>query len=122
MPNPYRFDVDYTQKHGNGLSWENRDDGTPDYFPQQDRRIYFYNLPKQALIRIFTVAGDLVVAVPHNIEGSLHLGATYDYAESWNLQNRNEQQVSSGLYLFSVEDWTLGHKGEFSTGKFVIIR
>lgn len=122
VPNPYRVDRDYTAKHGNGLSWENRDDGTPDFYPQQDRRIYFYNLPKKALIRIFTVAGDLVVMIPHNIEGSNHIGATYDFAEYWNLQNRNEQMVSSGLYLFSVEDKTNGNSGSVSTGKFVIIR
>ncbi|MDP8228284.1 MAG: hypothetical protein P9M15_02390, partial [Candidatus Electryoneaceae bacterium] len=63
VPNPYRGNVDYTQMHGGGLSWENRDDGTPDYFPQTDRRLYFYNLPRHCLIRIFTVSGDLVAIV-----------------------------------------------------------
>ncbi len=122
VPNPYRFDVDYTKTHGNGLAWENRDDGTPDFFPQEDRRIYFYNLPRKALIRIFTVSGDLVAAIPHNIEGDRNIGATYDYAENWNLKNRNDQQVMAGLYLFSVEDLTPEHNGSITQGKFVIIK
>lgn len=122
VPNPYRVDVDYTRVYGNGLAWENRDDGTPVFYPQEDRRIYFYNLPKQALIRIFTVSGDLVTAIPHNIAGDLNIGVNLEYAESWNLKSRNEQMVTSGLYLFSVEDKTPEGNGKIYTGKFVIIR
>jgi len=121
-PNPYRIDQDYTKPHSGGLQWENQDDGTVAFYPQQDRRIWFYNLPKQALIRIFTVAGDLVVMIPHNIEGDKHECLAFDYAACWNLQNRNEQLVSSGLYLFSVEDKTPGGSSKVQTGKLVIIR
>lgn len=42
--------------------------------------------------------------------------------QSWDLNSRNGQQVVSGLYLFSVEDLTPGHKGDIEVGKFVIIR
>ncbi len=122
VPNPYRVDRDYTLQHSGGLSWENQDDGTVDFFPQQDRRMWFYNLPRQCLVRIFTVSGDLVAAIPHNIEGDRHLCTNYDYAVCWNLHNRNEQMVVSGLYLFSVEDKTPGNSGKIQTGKFVIIR
>ncbi|MDK9701346.1 MAG: hypothetical protein OEM52_14505, partial [bacterium] len=120
-PNPYRSDRDYTVLHGNGLSWENNDDGTPAFYPQEDRRIYFYNLPKQCLIRLFTVAGDIVQIVPHNVGGDTNIGVSYEYAESWNLKSRNDQMVTSGLYLFSVEDKTPGGSG-IQTGKLVIIR
>lgn len=122
VPNPYRATEDYTRIHGGGISWENRDDGTPEYFPQTDRRIFFYNLPFQCLIRIYTVSGDLVDMVPHNIEGDLNQGWVADFAESWDLNSRNKQQIVSGMYLFTVENMTPEKKGSFETGKFVVIR
>ncbi len=132
VPNPYRAYEDYTQAFietspGSGLSWENHNDGTPEFFPQQDRRIEFFNLPSNCLIRIYTVAGDLVAVVPHSREifndvGDDNSGWVSDYSESWDLNSRNGQQVVSGLYLFSVEDLTPDNKGNIEVGKFVIIR
>jgi hypothetical protein len=122
VPNPYRMSVDYTQVHGGGISWENRDDGTPDFFPQTDRRLYFYNLPQNCLIRIYTVSGDLVDIVPHNVIGDDNQQWKADFAEAWDLNSRNHQQVVSGMYLFSVEDKTDAHKGDYKYGKFVVIR
>ncbi len=121
VPNPYRANADYTVQHG-GLAWENRDDGTSDFFPQTDRRLYFYNLPEQCLIRIYTLSGDLVVIVPHNVSGDVNLGWNADFAEPWDLNSRNKQQVVSGVYLFTVEDMTTENKGDIETGKFVVIR
>jgi hypothetical protein len=122
VPNPYRAYLDYTTTYANGLSWENQNDGTPEFFPQTDRRIEFVNLPPQCLIRIFTLAGDLVAIVPHNIEGDDNSGWVSEYSESWDLNSRNMQQVVSGIYLFSVEDRSAGNKGKMEVGKFVIIR
>lgn len=121
VPNPYRANADYRTKHG-GISWENRDDGTSEFFPQIDRRLYFYNLPKQCLIRIYTVAGDVVDMIPHNIEGDLNQDWNADYAESWDLNSRNQQQIVSGMYLFTVEDMTPENEGDIEVGKFVVIR
>ncbi|MBM3329024.1 MAG: hypothetical protein FJY67_06065 [Calditrichaeota bacterium] len=122
VPNPYRVDENYRQSHG-GLSWENRDDGTPEFFPQTDRRIFFYNLPKQCLIRIYTLGGDLVHIIPHGVVGDdQRVGWNADYAEAWDLNSRNHQQVVSGVYLFTVEDKTEGGSGSIETGKFVVIR
>jgi hypothetical protein len=118
VPNPYRANQDYRLEHG-GVSWENRDDGTPEYFPQTDRRIYFYNLPFNCLIRIYTVSGDLVDVVAHNVAGDDNQGWNADYAEAWDLNSRNHQQVVAGVYLFTVEDLS---NGEFETGKLVVIR
>ncbi len=122
VPNPYRANADYTEPHGGSLSWENRDDGTPDFFPQTDRRMYFYNLPRECLIRIYTVSGDLVDSVPHNIAGDNNQGWNADFAESWDLNSRNKQQIVSGLYIFTVEDMTAENKGDMQTGKFAVIR
>ncbi|MBZ0264136.1 hypothetical protein K8I28_05665 [bacterium] len=122
VPNPYRADQDYTVIHGDGLAWENRDDGTTQYFPQLDRRMYFYNLPEKCLVRIFTVSGDLVQILPHNVAGDQNAFVALDYGEAWDLNSRNNQQVTSGLYLFTVEDMTEKNKGDLQSGKFVIIR
>ncbi|MCX6641009.1 MAG: hypothetical protein NTW14_11120 [bacterium] len=133
VPNPYRAYEDYTRNYissstGSGLSWENQDDGTPEFFPQQDRRLEFYNLPNKCLIRIYTVAGDLVQIIPHSNEspnnniGDRNQGWISDYSEGWNLNSRNGQQIVSGIYLFSVEDLTPGNEGKIEVGKFVVIR
>jgi hypothetical protein len=126
VPNPYRADVDYTRAYafGNseqGLQWENQDDGTQQWYPQSDRRIEFMNLPEQCVIRIFTVSGDLVQMLTHNLDGDNSRWDSH-FSESWDLNSRNFQQVSSGLYYFSVEDKTSAGDGEISTGKFVIIK
>lgn len=122
VPNPYRADQDYTVRHGGlrGLAWENRDDGTFDFYPQQDRRIYFYNLPRKCLIRIYTVAGDLVNILEHDADNKQ--GLVSEFATFWKLNSRNKLQVVAGLYLFTVEDLTPANKGNIEVGKFVIIR
>ena len=117
VPNPYRAYQDYTSDY-RGQSWENQNDGTRDFYPQVDRRIEFMNLPERALIRIFTTAGDLVQVIPHNENGDRSSWASLN-SEKWDLNSRNNQQVVSGLYLFSVEDMA---DHTISTGKFVIIR
>ncbi len=126
VPNPYRADVDYTRAYqfGNseqGLQWENQDDGTLQWYPQSDRRIEFMNLPEICVIRIYTVAGDLVQMLPHNLDGDISRWDS-QFSEAWDLNTRNFQQVASGLYYFSVEDKTTASDGEISTGKFVIIK
>ncbi len=131
VPNPYRMDADYTrpfmagsgpdENAGGYLSWENQDDGTPEYWPQQDRRIEFVNLPARCLIRIYTLAGDLVQIVPHNVAGDTDRYWSSVHSESWDLNNRNYQIVSSGLYFYSVEDLTEEGQGRIQTGKFVIV-
>jgi hypothetical protein len=131
VPNPYRLDADYTRPfmagagpqgwEDEGLSWENQDDGSADFWPQQDRRMDFVNLPKVCLIRIFTVSGDLVQVLPHNLQGDHDRNWQSPYSESWNLNNRNFQMVAPGLYIYSVEDKTDEGKGKMQTGKFVII-
>jgi hypothetical protein len=127
VPNPYRAYRDYTAGYSGGLAWENQDDGTPEFFPQTDRRLEFINLPAECLIRVYTVAGDLVQIIPHSATDVNALGDPNTHwnslsSESWDLNTRNGQQIVSGLYLFSVEDLTPGHRGKVKAGKFVVIR
>jgi len=77
-------------------------------------KLEFRNLPACLnTVRIFTVAGDLVQVLHHDGRGG---GGTLP----WNLLSRNGQEITSGIYLFSVEPVD----GRFSdaVGKFVVIR
>ncbi len=74
----------------------------------------FRNLPRcRSVVRIYSVAGDLVQTLYH--DGSSGVGTL-----SWDLMSRNGQSVTSGVYLFSVES----EDGRFPRviGKFVVIR
>ena len=117
VPNPYRGndkDVDYE-----ALGWENVD-GADDW-KEQDRKIVFLNVPLRSVVKIYTLAGDLVKTIAHN--GNARVDARYQYGEygvAWDLINENDQAVVSGIYLFSVQDAD-DDNYEF-IGKFVIIK
>ncbi|MCK4980568.1 MAG: hypothetical protein KAS62_09235, partial [Candidatus Delongbacteria bacterium] len=112
FPNPYRDDVDYQ-----ALGWENIE-GNKWY--EQYRRIMFMNLPKRCVLKIYSLAGDLVKTIAHN--GNAPTGTPYLQGENgayWNLISENNQASVSGIYLFSVQDVDSDY--EF-VGKFVIIK
>ncbi|NOR44280.1 MAG: hypothetical protein GQ534_01745, partial [Candidatus Delongbacteria bacterium] len=112
FPNPYRDDVDYQN-----LNWENTDGNT---WYEQDRRIMFMNLPLRSVLKIYTLAGDLVKTIAHN--GNAPTGTVYQqglYGAYWNFISENNQAAVSGIYLFSVQDVDSDY--EF-VGKFVIIK
>ncbi|MBN2789020.1 MAG: hypothetical protein JXR69_02375 [Candidatus Delongbacteria bacterium] len=114
VPNPYRGDTDYES-----LGWENVD-GADDW-KEQDRKIVFMNIPLRSVIKIYTLAGDLVKTIGHN--GNARVDARYQYGEygaAWDLINDNDQAVVSGIYLYSVKDVD-DDSYEF-IGKFVIIK
>jgi hypothetical protein len=97
VPNPYRASA----------SWE-RPEVFGDPLP---RHIDFMGLPlARSIIKIWTVAGDLVAIIDHDGSGG-------DGQAAWNLLSRNGQEVESGIYLFTVES-SLGS----SRGRFVVIR
>ncbi len=77
-------------------------------------KVELRNLPKcRSVIRIFTIAGDLVQKIDHD-------GGEGNGTVEWNLVSRNGQDVGSGVYIFAVEP----QDGRFerTIGKFVIIR
>jgi len=57
--------------------------------------LHFINLPPRATIRIYTVAGDLVVKLEHN-------DPVRDFA-LWNLKNQSGHDVASGIYMYRIE-------------------
>lgn len=107
VPNPYRGDIAYSSYNP---PWEHPQGNRP-WWMEQDRRIQFINLPHQCEINIYTVAGDLVATLQHNDPNRGY--------EDWNLTSRVGQAVSSGIYLFSVQDRS---NGKVQVGKFVIIK
>ncbi|MEE8361821.1 MAG: T9SS type A sorting domain-containing protein, partial [Gemmatimonadales bacterium] len=75
-----------------------------------DNRIEFINLPAQAIIRIYSSSGVLVDLLEHN---STQAGGS----ETWNVRNRNNQAVASGVYFFHVEA-----NDQRKVGRMTIIR
>jgi hypothetical protein len=71
----------------------------------------FVNLPNQAVVRIFSVNGTLVRVLEHN-------DATGGGELSWDLRNRNNQFVASGVYFYVVEASGGGKK----VGRFTVIQ
>lgn len=58
--------------------------------------IKFVNLPRRAIIRIYSTSGILVALLEHN-------STTFGGEETWNVRNRNNQVVASGVYFYHIE-------------------
>ncbi|HTP81045.1 MAG TPA: hypothetical protein VMM57_11670 [Bacteroidota bacterium] len=98
---------------------------------ERDRKLYFYNLPPHAQVRIYTLAGDLVDQFDHD-------AATYNASDiewfqvysdgsqilaggehAWNLITDQDQAVATGLYLYTVKN---KDTGSVQRGKFLVIK
>lgn len=90
-PNPYRADQGYED-----FGYENRDGDLP---PDRAGRIHFSNLPHQCRIRIYTLDGDLVREINHDVP----LGDPTAMDDEWDLITRNRQLAVSGIYYYTVE-------------------
>jgi hypothetical protein len=89
VPNPYRASEAWNQGGGH--------------------EVHFINLPTQARIRIYTIAGDLVRDIQHN-------DPIRDF-ERWDLKNGAGTDVSSGIYMYRVEAEAFTHQS-----RFIVIR
>jgi hypothetical protein len=107
-PNPYRIDAGYRE-----LGFEGRGIDDLDRTNDRVREIHFANLPPKCTIRIFSLDGDLVRQVDHDMDPS-DPNASHD---TWDMITRNTQLVVSGLYYWTVE----AADGETQIGKLVII-
>ncbi len=107
VPNPYRGDIAYDSYDP---PWE-KPDASRDQWMEQDRKVQFIHLPATCEIKIYTLAGELVETISHNNPNKGY--------EDWNLTSFVGQAVSSGIYLFTVEDRVTKN---VQTGKFVIIK
>jgi hypothetical protein len=73
--------------------------------------IKFVNLPDKAIIRIYSSSGVLVAMMEHN-------SATFGGDETWNVRNRNNQVVASGVYFYHVEAGNARRVGRFTVVNF----
>jgi hypothetical protein len=76
-----------------------------------DKIIRFVNLPAQAIIRIYSSSGVLVSLLEHN-------SATLGGDETWNVRNRNNQVVASGVYFYHIEAGGARRVGRFTVVNF----
>jgi hypothetical protein len=60
------------------------------------KSIKFVNLPTQAIIRIYSTSGVLVRVIEHN-------SSQFGGMENWDVRNRNNQIVASGVYFYAIE-------------------
>ena len=74
------------------------------------RRLEFRAIPAQAVIRIYSVRGELVQTLYHD-------GSTTGIV-AWDLRSKDNLEVAPGLYVFHVDAADLGE----SVGKFAIIK
>jgi len=97
VPNPYNINDPLVA----AMNWTDR------------RKIMFLNLPAEVTIKIFTENGDWVRTLNHYSPPSILSGL-----EEWDMLTRNQQVVSSGVYIavFETPD------GQSSIQKFLIIR
>ena len=87
VPNPYIQRSDYLES-------------------QYLRQIRFTNLPEECTITVFTVTGERVTTLEHS---DLDDG---NYV--WDMRTVNNQEISPGLYIFSVESGSQTHIGKFA--------
>ena len=99
-----------------------------DGYGSRSKMLWFRNIPKEAEIRIFSLAGDLVNIIKHDASYSGSDITNIDHEKmplmsggehAWDLITMHDQAIASGLYLFTVEDKMTG---EIKEGKFLILK
>lgn len=76
-----------------------------------ERRVDFIHLPKDAIIRIYTITGEHIKTIEHH-------GTIYDGTESWDLLNKEGLDIAPGIYIYHVEAPGIGQK----IGRIAIIK
>jgi hypothetical protein len=73
--------------------------------------IKFVNLPTDAIVRIYSSSGVLVAVLEHHSD-------TFGGDETWNVRNRNNQVVASGVYFYHIEAGDARRVGRFTIVNF----
>ena len=81
------------------------------------RKIWFFDVPDNYTLTIFTITGEKVVTIDSNDAPIDEEGKV-----SWDLRTVNNQEVAPGLYVFAVENRSPGFEGQKFVGKFAIVR
>ncbi|MBA3893968.1 MAG: hypothetical protein H0X69_09775 [Gemmatimonadales bacterium] len=84
----------------------------------EQKVLKFVGLPQRAIIRIYSVSGVLVRMLEHDgsrySSSSRAQGSEFD----WDLRNRNNQVVASGVYFYHVEAGDARRVGRFTVVNF----
>ncbi len=95
------------------------------------RKIYFYNLPAECEITIYTISGDVVKKIYHDQQSNgsdLRWFETFSKdgkqqmsggEHAWDLISEFDQAIATGLYLFTVKNSATGN---IKRGKFLVIK
>ena len=79
----------------------------------------FVGLPDRAIIRIYSVSGVLVRVLEHDASGQVNpTGLSQGSEFDWDLRNRNNQVVASGVYFYHVEAGDARRVGRFTVVNF----
>jgi hypothetical protein len=76
------------------------------------RELHFTHLPEKCTIRIFNIRGQLVDVIEH------HSPSISDGTEIWDMQTKDQLDISYGVYVYYIDAGALGQK----TGKFAVIK
>jgi hypothetical protein len=119
FPNPYRVEAAWDHE-----AWKQGN--------VRNHYLWFANLPQRCNIRIYTLAGDLIV--DEAFDGATYNGSNargiYNPASDlpgtfsgatfgWDLVTRRGQAAATGLYMWSVEDKA---NGKTQVGKVLIVK
>lgn len=98
---------------------------------ERSRKLYFYNLPQHAEVRIYTLVGDLIDQFDHDaatynandiqwfrtFSDGTQLFAGGEHA--WDLITQKDQAIATGLYLYTVKN---KDSGNIQRGKFLVVK
>jgi hypothetical protein len=76
----------------------------------------FVGLPQDCIIRIYTASGVLVRVLEHHAGTYSSTSSTQGSERDWDLRNRNNQVVASGVYFWHVEAG-----GQRKLGRFTVV-
>jgi hypothetical protein len=78
----------------------------------------FVGLPQDAIIRIYSASGILVRMLEHHAQNYSSTAINQGSEIDWDLRNRNNQVVASGVYFFHVEAGGARRVGRFTVVNF----
>ena len=78
---------------------------------EHNRKLWFYNLPGEVTIKLYTESGDLVKTIIHNPPN--RVGSI-----DWDMLTDNQQAIASGLYIVVFEK----PDGERAFQKFLVVK
>ncbi len=89
------------------------------YEASTDQKILkFVGLPQDAIIRIYSASGVLVRMLEHHGGQYSSASASQGSEMNWDLRNRNNQVVASGVYFYHIEAGDARRVGRFTVVNF----